>query len=286
MVDDDPSLLEMGVFYLGRAEGFEVTTLRSAQEVEALIAERRFDAIVCEYIMPGMSGIDLLVRLRASNNDIPFIMFTAVGEERAVMRALELGADFFVQKGESIRSQFADLVRMIEESVALRRATHALSDTLRRFHTVSEGVPCMIVSVDSEGLITECNGRTTVVVGSGPDSLRGRHISELIEDVRAESRRDSVPEMCLTSELSNRECMLIRGNGTRIDVLVSSSPLRCANEGDTAAVLIMNDMAEVRRARVELQSAEKRYKFLEAHVSDFITGRDPELKYDDIDKAS
>ncbi|MCJ7606307.1 MAG: hypothetical protein MUO94_00480 [Thermoplasmata archaeon] len=45
-------------------------------------------------------------------------------------------------------------------------------------------------------------------------------------------------------------------------------------------------MAEVRRARVELQSAEKRYKLLEAHVSDFITGRDPELKYDDIDKAS
>jgi hypothetical protein len=76
------------------------------------------------------------------------------------------------------------------------------------------------------------------------------------------------------------------GNGTRIDVLVSSSPLRCANEGDTAAVLIMNDMAEVRRARVELQSAEKRYKLPEEHVSDFITGRDPELKYDDIDKVS
>ena len=62
VVDDERSLLE--VMRLGLAARFDVETAVSTEEAEMLLALRKFDAIVCDYLMPREMGLDFLIRAR------------------------------------------------------------------------------------------------------------------------------------------------------------------------------------------------------------------------------
>lgn len=78
-VDDDPDGLRALELFL-RNEGFEVITARNGPEALLRVQERRPDLIITDYTMPGMTGLDLCKRLRASRvmRLIPIILYTGV----------------------------------------------------------------------------------------------------------------------------------------------------------------------------------------------------------------
>ncbi len=125
-VDDEPALLDIGKLFLERTGEIAVTPAASAQDALRMLEEGGFDAVVSDYQMPGMDGIDLLHRLRGQGSDIPFIIFTGRGREEVAIEALNSGADFYVQKGGDPKTQFAELLHKIRRAVAGRRAEREL----------------------------------------------------------------------------------------------------------------------------------------------------------------
>lgn len=89
MVDDDESLLEIGSLFMEKF-GFRVYTSTSGQEALSLISSNKFDAIISDFQMPGMNGLELLKSLRANGYDIPFIMLTGHGSEEIASDALNM----------------------------------------------------------------------------------------------------------------------------------------------------------------------------------------------------
>jgi CheY-like chemotaxis protein len=87
-VDDEEVLLDVGKFFLELSGNIAVDTAVSAKEAENAIGATRYDAVVCDYQMPMMNGIDFLKRLRSQGNQIPFILFTGRGREEIVIEAL------------------------------------------------------------------------------------------------------------------------------------------------------------------------------------------------------
>ena len=85
---------------------------------------KNYDVIVSDYQMPDMDGIELLKHLRASGNDIPFIIFTGRSHEQAVIEALNNGADFYLQKGNEPKIQFVEPEDMIIQATARKRAAN------------------------------------------------------------------------------------------------------------------------------------------------------------------
>jgi CheY-like chemotaxis protein len=83
-VDDKPDLLELGTIYLQKSGDFSVTAVDSAQEALALLQSSPFDAIISDYQMPLMDGIDFLSEVRKKHGQVPFILFTEKG--RASLR--------------------------------------------------------------------------------------------------------------------------------------------------------------------------------------------------------
>ncbi len=117
IIEDEPAIREMVGLALGRA-GYEMAEAADAGEANSAIADHRPDLILLDWMLPGVSGIDLARRLKKDDltREIPIIMLTARGEETDKVRGLEVGADDYVTKPFSPR----ELVARIK--AVLRRA--------------------------------------------------------------------------------------------------------------------------------------------------------------------
>ena len=81
----------------------------SAKEAMGQLKGRGYDAVVSDFQIPEMDGIELLRKIRTSGNTVPFILFTGRGREEVVILALNEGADFYLQKGGEAKVLFAEL---------------------------------------------------------------------------------------------------------------------------------------------------------------------------------
>jgi two-component system, OmpR family, phosphate regulon response regulator PhoB len=117
VVEDESAIREMVRFALTRAE-FRVAEAGDAQEARLRMADERPDLILMDWMMPGISGVELTRELKssASTRDIPVIMVTARAEEEDKVRGLNTGCDDYVSKPFS----FPELVARIQ--AVLRRS--------------------------------------------------------------------------------------------------------------------------------------------------------------------
>jgi len=137
-VDDDLDLLAITKQFLEQEDGWNVAITVSADDAIRLLSENTFDAIIADYEMEGMSGIDLLKIIRAEGDDIPFIIFTGKGREEVVIAAYENGADGYVQKGLDVRSQFAELSHKIYAIIQKRRTELAYKKSEQKYRQLFE----------------------------------------------------------------------------------------------------------------------------------------------------
>jgi len=154
-VDDESPLLEIGKAFLERTTEFTVTTAQSASAALDRLKTNGIQAIVSDYQMPGMNGIEFLKQVRAKNKAIPFILFTGRGREEIAIEAFENGADFYLQKGGAPKPQFAELISKIKAAVEHRRAD-AQVNILNRLYTVLSATNKAIVRIhDKNELLME-----------------------------------------------------------------------------------------------------------------------------------
>ena len=131
-VDDEPVLLDTTKLFLERDANFSVDTCTSASEAFEKIKVRTYDAIVSDYQMPEMDGIQFLKALREAGNTIPFIIYTGKGREEVVIEAYNAGADSYIQKRGEPKLMFLDLKRAIAQAVTGRRTAEELKQRYRR----------------------------------------------------------------------------------------------------------------------------------------------------------
>ena len=139
-VDDEPDLLDLCKLFLEREGEFSVVTVPSAREGLQILAQGMTDAIVSDYQMPGMDGIEFLKQVRSEYKDIPFILFTGKGREEVVIEAIENGADFYLQKGGDPRAQFSELSHKIRQAVRRKKAEEELRMMKATVSNAAEGI--------------------------------------------------------------------------------------------------------------------------------------------------
>lgn len=117
IVEDDPALAELLIWHF-EAEGYEVRHTADGEEALLLAAEETPDAIILDWMIENISGIEVCRRLRrvAETSAVPIIMLTARGEEEDRIRGLDTGADDYVTKPFSPRELIARLAAVLRRS--------------------------------------------------------------------------------------------------------------------------------------------------------------------------
>ena len=103
VVENDLNLALLLAYNL-EAEGYVVESVERGDEVELRLAESATDLVILDWLLPGVSGIEICRRLRAreATRALPVIVVTARGEEVERVRGLSVGADDYVVKPFSV----------------------------------------------------------------------------------------------------------------------------------------------------------------------------------------
>jgi len=122
LVEDDRALADLLIWHFSR-EGYEIVRTADGDEAILLAEERTPDLVILDWMIEGVTGIEVCRRLRrkSSTAKVPIIMLTARGEESDRIRGLETGADDYVTKPFSPRELIARV------GAVLRRVRPALA---------------------------------------------------------------------------------------------------------------------------------------------------------------
>lgn len=97
LVEDDCELSEVLELTLAN-RGFLVQSVRDGQAALDLLRVNKYDAIILDWMMPGLSGVDVCRRLRAHGNSTPILMLTARTSDEDIELGLDVGADDYLTK--------------------------------------------------------------------------------------------------------------------------------------------------------------------------------------------
>jgi PAS domain S-box-containing protein len=178
-VDDELVLLDICKVFLERSGELSVEVASSASRALDLIAKQKFDAVVSDYLMPGMDGIVFLKEVRSHSPGLPFILFTGKGREEVVIEAINNGADFYLQKGGDPNSQFVELEHRIKQAVQWRRAETALLESEQCFRRIAERSSDLIMIVDEHDIPVYVSPSVQTILGLSRDEIIGHRYDEI-----------------------------------------------------------------------------------------------------------
>lgn len=271
-VDDETDLLLIGKVFLERVSGIQVETSSSAQDGLKKLDSGSYDAIISDYQMPEMDGIELLKEVRSRFGAIPFILFTGRGREEVVIQAINHGADFYVQKGGDPKSQFAELEHKVRQAVSRRLAERAVIESERTSRALVDATTDAVALLTSDLFILSANDSYAQLFHKKPDQIIGKNLYEFISPELGKERLSKVTEV-LSSKVP------IRFEDNIDEIYFENSFYPIFDETGTVIRLAVyhRDITEKRRAEQDLHTAyekiaadeeELREKYIELSLSE------------------
>jgi len=289
-VDDEPDLLAIAKIYLERSGEFSVETFDSAQRVMDSSAIPSYDAIISDYQMPEMDGIEFLKEVRKQYGDIPFLLFTGRGREEVVIDAINNGADFYIQKGGDPKAQFAELAHKLRQAITRKRAQVELriayetittsEEKLRgqyaelarseqmireseaRFREFAELLPQIVFETDRRFRVIFVNNQGYIQTGYAPEDVASGFNSLTVIDPSQHARlKDHTERIVRGEHYEHGEYTVIRKDGSTFPALVYGDAV--CNGGETTGFRgIIIDISDQKRAEDALRESEEKYRLL------------------------
>jgi PAS domain S-box-containing protein len=291
LVDDDENLLRIAQMFLIREEPtFNLATATSSREALRRLGETHFDVVVADYQMPGMDGLELLEGLRQEGNTIPFIMFTGRGREEVAMQALNLGASYYLMKGDKTASTFGELAHIIRQVVEYKRTEEELQQSEARFRRIFHGADDAILVIqlledESLGCFLEVNDIACQRYGYS----RAEFLQMTPQDLNAPGHFERLQQAGLLENLLQEEPIRLetvhRGkNGELFPVEINS--LMITLNSERVRLAIARDISERARADAALRESESEKALILQSTAEVIVYQDSDLRIKWVNKAA
>ncbi|MFW9924943.1 MAG: PAS domain S-box protein, partial [Candidatus Thorarchaeota archaeon] len=208
-----------------------------------------------------MDGLYLLEKIKESHNDLSFIIFTGKGREEVAIQALNLGADYYLQKGGDPKSQFRELVNLIEKIAEKKNAEIALRKSEEKFSKAFK------YSLNSIGIykiqdkqFIDVNENFSKMVDYERSEITGRTLDELHLFVNPKDYENLEKILLSKNEIFDFETLLLGKNARIIPVQISATLIDI--EGELSVLLLIRDFSEIAQALEALKENELKYRLL------------------------
>jgi CheY-like chemotaxis protein len=114
LVDDDRDILDIIRLDLEDDQSNTVDTSSTSAEALEKVRTKTYDVIIADWRMPGMTGTDLIRKLRSDGCTSYIILYSGYSISSEERTALDCGADYFLHRGGDPEKEFADLHRLID----------------------------------------------------------------------------------------------------------------------------------------------------------------------------
>lgn len=132
VVDDEEAILEVMRLNLSR-EGYQVYTATTGEDGLTFLRDKIVDAVIVDYKMPGMNGIEFLEKIRQKRSEIPIIMVTAYGTIEMAVEAMKNGAYNYLTKPLNYEEMFLLLSQALEKKCLVEDVQELKKEVRNRF---------------------------------------------------------------------------------------------------------------------------------------------------------
>ena len=137
-VDDDENNLTISKQILLLEGNFQIDQVLNVDEAFKKLEQQTYDVIVSDYEMPGKNGLEFLKELRDRKSGIPFVLFTGKGREEIVVKALNLGADGYINKNGSPETVYCELADAISKAAERMKSRNLLAASNSKYRVLVE----------------------------------------------------------------------------------------------------------------------------------------------------
>ncbi len=212
----------------------EVESATTGEECLKKVKEQSFDLLLLDYLLPEISGLDVLKKITQAGYDLPVIMITGHGNERIAVEAMKAGAiDYIVKSEDGFEALPSVAKKAIEKNLLKKR----LRESEEKFKNLFENANDGIVYLDIEGRIMEVNRKALQIFGGEKQEVVGKHFARLGIFSRMEipmlmrnfinilAQRETTHEICIKNKKGEKvalECSasVIKTDGKITDIMV------------------------------------------------------------------
>ncbi|MHB8173498.1 MAG: ATP-binding protein [Nitrospirota bacterium] len=175
IVDDDEEVSDFMKLRIGHdAKHFVIDCVYSAEDCLKFIQKNKVDCVLCDYQMPSMDGMEILLHAKEKGLDAPFIFVTGQGNEELAREAFKNGVfDYFTK--EIGFAHFARIINSVEQAVQKKRAERA---RVRAEEAIKKQLAAMEASMDGMALC-DADGKYIYLNRAHAD-IYGYTVDELI----------------------------------------------------------------------------------------------------------
>ena len=188
-VDDEPGLLEIGKVYLENFGDFSVSTVESAPAALENLKTDQFDAIISDYHMPVMDGLEFLKKVRQPARERPLHPLHGQGPRGGGHPCPQPGRGLLPAEGRGPAGPVRRLAHKTQQAVQRRRMERALEESERRYRAVIESQTELICRFLPDGTLLFVNGAFCTYYGKSTSDLIGKRLQYTIHPDERERNR-------------------------------------------------------------------------------------------------
>ncbi|MFQ5905342.1 MAG: ATP-binding protein [bacterium] len=257
VVEDDEGLNRLIQRRLQR-EGFRTEGVFDGFDAIARAVEKPDTLLLLDYVLPTMTGEDVIEQLAERQCSVPFIVMTGHGDENVAVEMMKLGARDYIVKNPGFIGMLPKAVRRVYEELEtekrLARAEQALRESEEKYRSLIENSPDYIIIVDRESTVEFVNRPTPGLV---MEDVIGRSVYDYIEPGSQDRHREVLAQVFETGKANALESTVgVGGDGSLVCYETRFVPIK-RGENVSSVMLIVTDTTDRKHMEKQLVSQAK-----------------------------